>query len=342
MTAYRATHRRQAAEGTWAAKYGCTAVSALVAMDQATRGRVGPAISADAFRAAQPDQTEGIDLHDARIAAATFGVALEVRAAYGGTTAATWAELVALGDPASRRALVIQGDHDRLPVSLRCAGFLGDHAVMSSGWRLVAGSRSWDISNPLCPGWVAWPDHVMKAYVEAIAGPNRAFVAAAPPTPEEDMKITAQVRERWHPTVTTLADGTKRSNGVLRETADRAAPLVTNPDGSVLRIPADQTIVTVAEIRTVDGPLGDWRLAETEGRTTHYAWRSDWKPVEFIPEPVQAADCTAEVAAAIAPLEARITELIADRDESERARARLNDERRNAVATLGGTPGANV
>ena len=93
------------------------------------------------------------------------------------------------------------------------------------------------------------------------------------------MIITAQVRERWHPTTTPLADGTVRSNGVLRGAPDRSAAIIQ-------RIAAGDHIVTVAEIRTVAGADGDFRLVEAAGRDTFYALRSDWISDGIAIEPV--------------------------------------------------------
>lgn len=186
---YRAPHRIQGLEGAWAAKYGCTAVAGLVAMDQATQGRIGPGITADALRARQSDQAAGIDLHDLRIAAATYGVRFDVFAAYGGTQAATYNELVTLGAPAANRALVIQGDHGALPADLRCSGFLGPHAVESPGWAIRDGARVWLVSNPLCPGYRLWSSEAMRAFTAGIAGEGLAYVAAAP-----QLRPTVRVR----------------------------------------------------------------------------------------------------------------------------------------------------
>jgi hypothetical protein len=94
-----------------------------------------------------------------------------------------------------------------------------------------------------------------------------------------DMQITAQVRERWHPTTTALPDGTDRSNGVLRGTPNRGAPIVQ-------RIAAGGYIVTVAEVRTIAGSDGDFRLVEWIGRDPLYALRSDWISDGFAIEPV--------------------------------------------------------
>jgi hypothetical protein len=175
----RAAHRDQSLEGTWSAKFGCTAISFLVAMDQATGGRVGPSIDVDDFRARQPDQEGGIDLIDGKIAAASFGVPFAVWAAYGSDhRAATFEELVEFGR--AGRPLVIQGDHDQLPGALRCDAFTGDHAVMSRGWRATVHGRDWDVSNSLCDDWTIWPDDVMRAYTGKLAGAGRAFVAVGP------------------------------------------------------------------------------------------------------------------------------------------------------------------
>lgn len=94
---------------------------------------------------------------------------------------------------------------------------------------------------------------------------------------EAGMKITAQVRERWHPTTTPLPDGTVRSNGVLRGSPNRSAPIVQ-------RIPETDHIVTVAEITGDDG--SNMRLVEWAGRDPLYALRSDWVSDGFVEEPV--------------------------------------------------------
>ncbi len=81
---------------------------------------------------------------------------------------------------------------------------------------------------------------------------------------EEDMKITAQVNERWHPSVTNGI-----SNGVLRVTPVRSATIAK-------RILEADSIDTVAEVRTIAGNDGDWRLVKTNDRSVLYALRSDW------------------------------------------------------------------
>lgn len=80
------------------------------------------------------------------------------------------------------------------------------------------------------------------------------------PLPGGEPMATAQVIERWHPTVTA-----GQSNGVLRATMDRAAPIVE-------RIPATGSITTVAEFVGTE----NWRLVQTTDRSVKYALRSDW------------------------------------------------------------------
>ena len=89
------------------------------------------------------------------------------------------------------------------------------------------------------------------------------FEGTAPVTPpEDDMAVTAQVTERWHPTV----GATGQSNGVLRASMDRTAPIVK-------RVQADESIVTVAEFGS---GATSWRLVQTNDRGVLYALRSDW------------------------------------------------------------------
>lgn len=332
MATYRAKHRRQAAEGTWAAKYGCTAVSALVAMDQATRGRVGPAITADQFRGNQPDQEGGIDLHDARIAANYYGVSLEVRASYGGTTPATWSDFTALGHPTARRALIVQGDHDRLPGALRCAGFLGDHAVMSSGWQIVDGTRVWDISNPLCAGWVTWPDHVMKAYVEAFAGSNRAYVAAAPPTSEEEMLAVVQDIERYpSPRHFTVSKGTTL-NGYDPAQPGKVVKTFTAADDTGARAIA---AVAISWPGTVPAPIprgGPFLLVADGTLAGLYIVGA---LVTLSPTaPPATGDCSQAVADAVAPLKAEIEDLKDQVMDAELDARRTEYDRLKAAATV--------
>jgi hypothetical protein len=89
------------------------------------------------------------------------------------------------------------------------------------------------------------------------------------------MQITAQVRQQWTPTIN--ASGS--SNGVLRGLPDRGAPILE-------RIPVDGAIVTLAEIRTIDGPNGNWRLVEWPDRIVLYALRADWIAGPILMEPV--------------------------------------------------------
>jgi len=102
---------------------------------------------------------------------------------------------------------------------------------------------------------------------------------------EDEVQITKTIRERWHPTVT----GTT-SNGVLRATPDRGAPIVD-------RIPATSQIITVAEVRTVAGTDGNWRLVETADLSTLYALRADWISDGLAPVPPP-IDCAPLVNAA--------------------------------------------
>jgi hypothetical protein len=91
-----------------------------------------------------------------------------------------------------------------------------------------------------------------------------------------DMDVTATVRERWHPTHNAT---TGLSNGVLRGKADRNAPVL-------YRISEDSHIVTVAEIRTIAGNDGNFRLVDPESidlsREPLYALRSDWISSGFV------------------------------------------------------------
>lgn len=165
-------HRDQSREGAWAARFGCTAVATLVGMAEATGGRVGPAIDVDDFRSHQPDQVEGIDLHDARIAAAFYGITLEVHADYGGTQAWTYGEFAAAAD--SGAILIVQGDHGALRPAIRCDDFRDDHAVMA---RRLPGVSSWRVSNPLCNDYVTWLDLDMREYTFALVGEDRVNAA---------------------------------------------------------------------------------------------------------------------------------------------------------------------
>lgn len=113
--------------------------------------------------------------------------------------------------------------------------------------------------------------------------------------------ITAQVRERWHPTV---ANG--RSNGVLRSAPDRSLT-------PFIRLGEDISIVTVAEIRTVAGPDGDWRLVEWPGRETLYVLRSDWISDGFLDEPVALPDPTAYNRGYQSALDDLVTDIVARR-----------------------------
>lgn len=131
-------------------------------MAVATNGAIGPDITADAFRAQQPDQVEGIDLHDARIAAAHFGVPFDVHADYGGTSSMPWAEFVTEGVD---KVMVIQGIHGALRPILRCDGFMGPHAVAVDGFD----AAGWRVSNPLCNDWVTWSGADMHAFTSAMS-----------------------------------------------------------------------------------------------------------------------------------------------------------------------------
>lgn len=92
---------------------------------------------------------------------------------------------------------------------------------------------------------------------------------------EDEMKITAQVRQAWSPTRNAT---TGESNGVLRATPDRAASIV-------VRVPVGTIIVTVAEIEAAAGEGPDWRLVEWAGRDPLYMLRSDWVAGYILPEP---------------------------------------------------------
>lgn len=95
----------------------------------------------------------------------------------------------------------------------------------------------------------------------------------APPPHEVEPMIAAQVTEQWQPTQNAT---TGASNGVLRAVPDRGAPVVD-------RVPLGGAIVTVAEIITIPGPDGDWRLVKRPDRAVRYALRSDWVSDGFLP-----------------------------------------------------------
>jgi len=81
---------------------------------------------------------------------------------------------------------------------------------------------------------------------------------------EDDVRITAIKGEDWKPSVGTNG----QSNGVLRATPDRGAPIV-------VRLPLEAVVRTIAEVKAGGE---DWRLTEHDGAPT-YLLRSDWTPL---------------------------------------------------------------
>jgi hypothetical protein len=162
-------HRQQSAEGTWASRFGCTAVATLVGMAVATDGAIGPAIDVDDFRARQLDQEGGIDLWDAKLAAESYGVDMIPHT--------PWEYETFRRSGNGGAIMVVQGLQSRLPARLRCTDFVGSHAVATTGTFTVAGIDQWRVSNPLCPGWLAWTDLEMQAYAAGFAGEGKVNAA---------------------------------------------------------------------------------------------------------------------------------------------------------------------
>jgi hypothetical protein len=81
---------------------------------------------------------------------------------------------------------------------------------------------------------------------------------------EDDVRITAVKGEDWKPNASATGD----SNGVVRATPDRGAPIVA-------RLPLETVVRTIAEIK---GGGEDWRLTEHLG-APGYLLRSDWTPL---------------------------------------------------------------
>lgn len=147
--------------------------------------------------------------------------------------------------------------------------FKGNHQVCA--FRLDSSDRVW-WCDPLAPTqyrsgtqtleytgeWMPKADFLAFATIGAIVAPFS--------SPEEDMIPTAQVSERWHPTKN---ETTGQSNGVLRASMDRSAPIV------VRRALTDH-IITVAEYTSRGSSFADWRLVETTDRSVLFALRSDW------------------------------------------------------------------
>jgi hypothetical protein len=81
---------------------------------------------------------------------------------------------------------------------------------------------------------------------------------------EDDVRITVIKGEDWKP----AADASGNSNGVLRATPDRRAPIL-------VRLELEAIVRTIAEIRAGGE---DWRLTEHLG-APGYLLRSDWVPL---------------------------------------------------------------
>jgi hypothetical protein len=159
-------HRTQRVPSQVAQHIGCTIASCLTCMAVSTSGRIGPAITLDAFRAKQKDQNGGIDLYDAKFAAKRFGVEFTVHSDFGPGPEYTDAEREALRDlpaatPAEATAMLyahkvflVSLDYSKLPQTWwfdRAFALSAhpEHALAVTGIRRSAGFDVLEISDPL-------------------------------------------------------------------------------------------------------------------------------------------------------------------------------------------------
>lgn len=163
MTAADARWHRTQRDPTQASRNSaCLIASTLSVMAAVTRGRVGPGISLDAFRLRQLDRAGGIDLFDAKYAARTFGVRLEVHANFGpgaeypepvreslmGHGATTPAAAIAMLE--DNRFLTLSLLYSALPRDCRHdATYQGPHGVALLGHRVRMGRDELLVSDPL-------------------------------------------------------------------------------------------------------------------------------------------------------------------------------------------------
>lgn len=171
----------------------CLIAATLSVMAAHTRGATGPAITLDGFRAAQADKVGGIDLYDAKAAAAHYGVAMEVWANYGPGPEYPADERAALLDhpattPAAVVAMLEQGrhvtisvDYGALPPAWRRAPYAGPHGMALLGTRIDGGVVQVLLGDPLDTQarWVAWAP-VATAAVALSGAAGRVCVSATP------------------------------------------------------------------------------------------------------------------------------------------------------------------
>ncbi|MEW5991204.1 MAG: hypothetical protein AB1736_07635 [Chloroflexota bacterium] len=258
MRFFEGSHRRQL-DGSALASENCTPTSGANGARASTGGRVdksGGEIRALLAKQEETDpDTPGWSLGDLRRAKQRLGVPYRNRTG-------RWADVEA----ALRSGLfvVLQGDSDQFPDATCSGAFDGDHAV---GLHPGDGADgTWLLADPLCTARRRERGAVLRAYAEKLAGgPTFRFGVFTTPVPrEDDVNITAVKGEDWKP-----REGPPgHSNGVIRATPDRTAPILVRLDlGTVVR--------TIAEIEAAGER---WRLTEHDGAPA-YLLRSDWDPI---------------------------------------------------------------
>lgn len=266
---YAGTHRSQFDQSPLA-NQNCTPTSGANGARAATGGRVdrsGAQVRALVKLSEETNPaTPGWSLEDLDLAMVRLGVRFEIRRGL-------WSSAVAVHD--TGRMLVLQGDSDQFPNGTCSGTFDGDHCVAVHPGTYPDGR--WPLADPICKDRRAETTTVLRSYTEKFAG----RVAGRPttvirygvfpdPVPVEVDVISAIKGEDWKPTVTG-----SQSNGVYRATPDRAAPLVKDANGQVVRLPEGTIVRTIAEI-SANGE--NWRLSEIGGKPAYFL-RGDLAPL---------------------------------------------------------------
>ena len=150
----------------------CTMSSGAMALDFHTLGAIQR--WGGELEQHQGDHVGGTDLGDLADAWAYYGQNLSQ-----GTGGWTGVEAAL----AAGKAVVLQGDYDRIPDANSCQrGFDGDHAIA-----LFPTTGAWArVGDPLCDGFhLNWPEAAVKAYAEKLAGAGKARFAMSAAHPAQ-------------------------------------------------------------------------------------------------------------------------------------------------------------
>lgn len=261
--------------------YICTMSSGAMALDYHTLGKIQ--VWGGQLEKCQDDHVGGSDLYDLRTAwKRCHNQTLEIRSGQG------WAGVKrAL---AEGRAVVIQGDYDQMGSYSCQASFLGGHAEV-----LIPSTTRWArVGDPLCRGFKDVPEKTMKAYAEKLASGVLFAVTAAHAPLEDEMGLTVYL--------TATKDSVPWDDfGTAKLTS---GPILRVSDGAAVAMAGGTNLGTVQK-GTWDGKA---IYALNHSGQLHIVEASKATFAAMSP-PSGPSDCTAEVAAATAPLKVEIGKL---------------------------------